>query len=59
MATIEHRIERLEDRLMPKETPGPYPPKTFSEEWLEEFRSMLEEHYRKYGWRHEPIRAQS
>jgi hypothetical protein len=50
MASIELRLERLEDRLMPKEIKGPYPAKTVSEEWKFEYRRMLEEHYRKYGW---------
>jgi hypothetical protein len=50
MGNIERRLERLEDRLIPKAIKGPYPIKTVSEERKVEYRRMLEEHHRKYGW---------
>ena len=45
MNKFDLRIERIEDRLIPKEITSPYSSKTVSEKWLAEFRRMLEEHY--------------
>jgi hypothetical protein len=59
MGNIERRVERLEDRLMPNEIKGPYPPKTVNEEWKVEFRRMIEGLYQKHRWPNEPTRAKN
>ena len=49
MNNLDRRIERLEDRLLPKpEITGPYPSKTVSEEWVKEFRTCLNEFLSRY-----------
>ena len=60
MGNVRRRVERLEDRVMPKpEIPGPYPRKELREGWLAEFRQIVEEQYRQRPWSYVRFKAKN